>query len=179
MSDTANNRSPEDDHRILEARARALAQPVLPEIPGEADAFVLFRLAFETYGIESRYVREVIPLKALTLLPGVPDFVAGLVNVRGQVLSVINLRQYLALPGSGISDLNTILVLCHEGMEFGVLADAILETAIPSGVRQGPLLTMSASGSEYLQAITDDGVILLDGLKLLTDRRVVVDQGVE
>ncbi|GBG13055.1 purine-binding chemotaxis protein CheW [Novimethylophilus kurashikiensis] len=168
----------ERNQRILEQRARALAQPLTHQDETPAVLYLMFRLAFETFGIESRFVREVVPLKALTPLPCVPAFVAGLMNVRGQVLSVIDLRQYLGLPEGGLSDLNKVIVLSHDEMEFGVLADAVLETDAAREL-QPPLAAPSGLRQEYFLGITRDGVLLLDGQKLLCDGRIVVNQGME
>jgi purine-binding chemotaxis protein CheW len=169
---------PVRDKRILEERARTLAQTTAFQAEMPEALHLMFRLAFETFGIESRFVREVVPLKALTPLPGVPAFVAGLMNVRGQVLSVIDLRQYLGLPGGGLSDLNKVIVLSHDGMEFGVLADAVLDTDT-AGDTQPPLTASPSQRNEYFQGITRNGVLLLDGLKLLGDGRIVVNLGME
>lgn len=124
----ASHDDPTAEHAaILESRARALAQVAADENDMETAEVVLFRLAHEIYGIETANVREVYPLKDLTPLPCVPDFVAGIVNVRGQVLSVIDLKRFFELPQQGMTDLNKVIVLADNVMEFGVLADAIIE----------------------------------------------------
>ena len=80
---------------ILKARAKALAlEPEREKRKGEYLEVVEFLLAYETYAIETAYVREVYPLKELTVLPCTPPFVLGIINVRGQILSVIDIKKF-------------------------------------------------------------------------------------
>ncbi|MBI2998359.1 MAG: chemotaxis protein CheW, partial [Deltaproteobacteria bacterium] len=87
---------------------------------------VEFFLASEKYGVESSYVREIYPLKELTPVPCTPSFVLGIINVRGQILSVIDIKKFFDLPEKGLTDLNKVLILRNDRMEFGILADAVL-----------------------------------------------------
>lgn len=87
-----------------------------------------FRLASETYGIESAFVREVYPLKDFTPLPGAPPFVLGIINVRGQILSVVDLKKFFNLPQKGLGELNKVIIIRNEQLEFGILADVMLGT---------------------------------------------------
>jgi len=89
-----------DDHAlrdktraILKARADALARMSDDEGSRAQDTLevVAFLLGQEKYGVETHYVREVCPMNELTLLPGAPSFVLGIVNLRGRVLSVIDI----------------------------------------------------------------------------------------
>ena len=84
-----------------------------------------FLLAHERYGFETRHVREVCRLNTLTTIPGTPPFVRGIINLRGEILSVIDIRKFFELPDKGLSDLNRVIILNSRTMEFGVLADSI------------------------------------------------------
>lgn len=168
----------EESIAILHARARDLAQAPPLENEGEQVEILLFRLAYETYGIETRFVREVYPMKELTPLPGVPAFVAGIVNVRGQVLSVIDLKQFFELP-QGLSDLNKVIILSNGDMEFGILADAIVEVRniVRSEIQLG-LPTLTGIREQYLKGVTAELFIVLDAIKLLRDSKIVVHEEV-
>src|SRR5687768_2140813 len=88
-----------DAKQILRARAQALARPARHVPLAEASLEVLeFRLAQERYALETRYVREVYPLKDLTRLPCTPPFVLGIVNVRGRITPVIDIKKFFDLP---------------------------------------------------------------------------------
>ncbi|MGA9131499.1 MAG: chemotaxis protein CheW, partial [Candidatus Sulfotelmatobacter sp.] len=92
---------------ILKERAKALARESNESTRvREILEVVTFMLGQEKYGIELRYVREVFPMNELTLLPGTPPFVLGIVNVRGQVLSVIDIRKLFDLPHRGVGELD-------------------------------------------------------------------------
>jgi purine-binding chemotaxis protein CheW len=168
----------EERSSILKERARILARKGERErTAGEFLDVVGFRLASETYAVEGAFVREVHPLKDITPLPAMPPFVLGIVNLRGQILSVVDLRIFFDLPVSGLGDLNKIIVIRDERMEFGVLADSIIGArSIPRAVIQPPLPTLAGIGMEYLMGITVEGLVILDAERILGDERIVVDQ---
>lgn len=171
--------SPETWQSILHERARLLAQP--PEQAADADTIevVTLLLAYETYAIETAYVREVYPLKDLTPLPCTPAFVAGIVNVRGQVLSVIDLRKLFELPIQGLTDLNKVVIVSDGDMEFGILADAILDVRnIPQHELQPGLPTLTGVREDYLKGIAAERLAVLDAEKLLHDAKLVVHEEV-
>jgi purine-binding chemotaxis protein CheW len=170
--------SPEETRAILKKRARVLA-----EEPGEIaskDNFmemVVFRLSQEIYGLESIFVREVYPLKDLTALPGMPSFVLGIINVRGKILSIIDLKKFFNLPDKGLGDLNKIIIIHNELMEFGILADIILGTrSIPLNAIQATPPMVTGIGTEYLKGLTRESVIVLDGEKILNDEKMIVNE---
>jgi purine-binding chemotaxis protein CheW len=171
----------QESRAILRRRARALAQKraqvglgkVLLEI-------VEFSLASETYGFEAAFVREVYPLKAFTPLPNVPPFVLGIVNVRGQILSILDLRRFFDMPDRGLGQLNKLLILRNEHTELGILADDILGArSIEVEGLQGAPPTVSGIGAQYLRGVTDERVILLDAGRLLSDKQIIVHQAAE
>src|SRR5688500_5335816 len=80
----------DEKRMVLRTRAKALARRVEEKTRAEREYEVLeFLLAYERYAIETRYIREVYPLKDLTPVPCTPALVLGVINVRGQILSVI------------------------------------------------------------------------------------------
>ena len=173
--------SPEEQRSILKSRARALAQePKQAHAAGDFLEVTEFRLASETYAIESAFVREVYPLKDFTPLPGAPPFVLGIVNVRGQILSVVDLKKFFNLPDKGIGELNKVIIIRDDRMEFGILADAVLGmVSIWLEAIQPPLPSEAGIGAEFLKGVTGERVILLDAVKILGDERIVVHEDVE
>ncbi|MBT4501462.1 MAG: purine-binding chemotaxis protein CheW [Gemmatimonadetes bacterium] len=172
--------SPEERRNVLKNRARALARP--PEIEN-VEAYlevVEFGLAGETYAVESIYVRDVHPLKELTPLPCTPPFVLGIVNLRGQILSVVDLKKFFDLPEKGLSDLDRVIVLRAGEMEFGVLADSIGGARrIRMSELQGSLPTLTDVREEYLKGVTGERTVVLDAGKLLADTDIIVHEEVE
>jgi len=172
---------PEEQQRILQARAQAQAQDLEPERQaGEYLEVLEFVLASENYALEISEIREVYPLKELTPLPCTPPFVLGIINVRGEILPVLDLKQFFDLPNKGLSDLNKVIILRRGGLEVGLLADVI------TGVRslavselQAPLPTLAGSSADYLKGVTKEALIVLDAAKILMDERIILHQEVE
>ncbi len=164
------------DATILKARAMALARPIAREVRAEGRLDVVeFLLAHERYAIESRFVAEVFPFGDLAPLPGTPAFVVGIVNFRGRVLSVLDLKVFFQLPVKGLNDRNRAIVLRSERMEFGILIDALNCTRrIAPDSLQEALPTLSGIREKYLKGVTADAVVVLDGGKLLADAALVV-----
>ena len=169
---------PEETLRILKARARALArQSSAAQEPQEILEVIEFVLAYETYAVESRFVREIHQLKDLTPLPCAPAHVLGIVNVRGRILSVIDLKRFFELPEKGLTDLNKVVILQSESMEFGILADLIVGTRmISEGEIQASLPTLIGIREQYLKGVSAERSVILDAEKLLSDSRIVVHE---
>jgi purine-binding chemotaxis protein CheW len=169
----------EETGRILKARAHALAQDAAAENEAEHVEVVEFLLAHETYAVESRYVREVFPLENLTPLPCTPAFVLGIVNLRGEILSVIDIKKFFDLPEKGLTDLNRIIVLQCGDMVFGILADAITGVRLlPVSDIQPSLPTLTGIREDYLKGVTPGRTVILDAQRLLADEGIVVQEHV-
>lgn len=167
--------------QVLKARARELARDGEKEkTAGETIEVVEFLLAYEKYGIESSYVREIYPLRELTPVPCTPPFVLGIINVRGQIVSVIDLKKFFDLPERGLTDMNKVIIVHNDKMEFGILADSIL------GVRpilreeiQPSLPTLTGIREEYLQGVTKEPLVVLDAARILSAKNLVVHEEIE
>ena len=173
-------RSAEDKRKILRERAKALARKPEEKTSAQEQVEVVeFLLAHERYAIESSYVREVYPLKDLTPLPCTPAFVLGIINVRGQILSIIDLKKFFDLPEKGLTDLNKVIVVHREGMAFGILADVILgvRRIAPQDI-QPSLPTLTGIRAEYLRGVTKDRLVFLNVERILLDKNIVVQEEV-
>jgi len=175
------NPPPEKTAEILHTRARELAQePTMEEPETGSLEIVEFLLAYERYGMETAFVREVYPLRELAPLPGTPAFVLGIINVRGRMLSVLDLKKFFGLPEKGLTDLNKVIVARSPAMEIGILADTILGVKkIQRKSIQPPLPTLVGIREQYLRGITGDHGIILDAGKLLSDKKLVVHEEID
>ena len=173
--------SPKEKRSILKARAQALALERKDETDKQDLIEIIeFSLAAETYGIETAFVREVYPLKDYTTLPGVPAFVLGIINVRGEIVSVIDLKKFFNLPEKGLGELNKVIIIKNEQMEFGILADIIhgVNSVSPDAI-QTSLSSISDIGSEYLKGVTKEHLIILDAKKILEDEKIIINQKIK
>jgi purine-binding chemotaxis protein CheW len=170
-----------DAKEILRARARALARP--PEHPPVAETLLEvleFRLAQEHYALENRYVAEVCPLRELTPLPCTPPFVLGIVNVRGRILPVFDLKKFFDLPEKGLTDLHRIILVRGNDLELGVLADVIVGVrSIPADSLQPSLPTLTGIRADYLKGVTAGRLVVLDLARILSDPKIIVHEEVE
>jgi purine-binding chemotaxis protein CheW len=173
--------TPEEKRTILRARAKSLAQE--PERKGEAEEYIevlAFLLAHETYAIETVSIREVYPLTELTPLPCTPDYIFGIINIRGQILTIIDMKKFFDLPEKGITNLNRVIVVRKDAMEVGILADEIIGIRnIPASGIHPPLPAMTGIQAGYLSGVTGEGLILLDMERFLTDKQLIVHEEVE
>ncbi len=168
---------PEELTKILKARADVLARE--PEEAEDRDftEIVEFQLASEVYGIESRYVSEVYPVRDYTPLPGAPPFVFGLVNVRGRIISVVDIKKFFDMPDRGLSELNKVIIIRDDAMEFAILADSIVGVRVlRTDEIESPLPTLTGIRAEFLIGVTAQGLVILDGRKLLTDKHIIVHE---
>lgn len=165
--------------KTLKARARALAQPPAQEPDTDTLEIVEFMLAHERYGVETALVGEIVPLRALTPVPCTPAFVLGIVNLRGEIVSVLDIKTFFELPDKGLTDRDKIIVLQCESMRFGVLADSILGVRrIAQAAIQPSLPTLTGIRAQYLKGVTSERTIILDAHKLLEDEQIVVHEQV-
>lgn len=166
---------------VLRARAKALArEPESRQATAAALDVIEFGLAHERYAIEAAYVREVHPLEDLTPLPGTPPFLAGIVNVRGRILAVIDLKRFFDLPSPGITDAHKIILVYTAEMELGILADTVLGMrSIPQDTIQPSLPTLTGLREEYLKGVTAEQLVILDAARILADGKIVVHDEVE
>jgi len=173
-----NTLSPEVKRSIFKERADAIrTEKVKINEAKDYLKIVEFSLASETYGIESEYVREIYPLKYFRTIPGVPSFVLGIINVRGQIVSVIDFKKFFGLPEKGIGELNKVIIIHNEQMEFGILADLIHgANSVPIDKIQTSPFSISQINAGYLKGVTDNNIIILDAEKILGDANIIVHQ---
>lgn len=166
---------------ILRTRANALAhEPEKEKTRGEQIEVVEFLLADERYGIESSFVREVYPLREFTPIPGTPPFVLGIINLRGEIISVVDIKKFFDLPEKGITDLNKVIVLKTATMEFGILADAVPGARLISVEELQPApSTFTGVREQYLRGITSERMAILDSAKLLSDSKLIIQEEIE
>lgn len=171
------DRDPEETRRILEARAQAAARP--PIQPDDADRLdiLAFSLAGESYGVATCHVREVCQLEDLAAVPCTPPFIAGVMNLRGRILAVVDLRKLFDLPARGLTELNRVIVLKGGSDELGLLSDSIdgVCWVAPSEL-EGSLPTLTGIRERFLTGVTGQMLAVLDGGRLLADAGLKVNE---
>ena len=171
--------SPEQARAIMDERARALARiPARPPAAAEVLEVVTFVLGDEVYALETRLVRRVMPSTPPTPIPGATGLLSGLINIRGELLPVFDLRGLLGASARAATERSRIFVLGGERDDLGILVDearGVLTLRLDQVLDPAP--SSAAAGRHHLRGVTADALILIDGDSLLRDPRLVIDQG--
>lgn len=166
--------TPEQKTRKLKERAKTIAkQSEQSEDNGAYLEIVEFFLSKEKYALELKHIREVYAVKEITLLPFAP-FVLGIINLRGQILSIIDLKELYELSAGGCTENQKAIILSSDTMEFGILTDGIVGVSkIPVNLIQPRISTLKDSRSEHIKGITRERTVVLDGEKILSDKKIL------
>ncbi|OAJ35435.1 chemotaxis protein CheW [Piscirickettsia salmonis] len=158
MSDSASEKDPFDG-------AKEDKDPVLQ--------WVTFRLAEETYGINVMQVQEVLRHTEIAPVPGAPGYVIGIINLRGNVVTVIDTRKRFGLESQETTDNTRIVIIEAEKQVIGILVDSVAEVVY---LRASEIETAPSVGNEesarFIQGVSnreDELLILVDLNKLLSD----------
>jgi len=157
----------------MEAQTRAAIQE---------EQLIVFRLGSEAYGVDIGQVQGIERIQRITTVPHAPNFVEGVINLRGQVTPVIALRSRFGLEPAEATKETRIVVVRMEEMWVGLVVDAVNGVQrIASDQVEPPSELVTSVESEYLRGIAkvaDDLLILLDLQKVLTLKEVASLDGV-
>ncbi len=135
--------------------------------------WVTFKLADETYGINVMQVQEVLRISEIAPVPGAPHYVLGIINLRGNVVTVIDTRIRLGLPTAEVTDSTRIVIIETARHVVGILVDCVAEVVdvATSEVESAPNVGSDESAN-YIHGVAsrdNELLILVDLNKLLTD----------
>ncbi|HEY9714450.1 MAG TPA: chemotaxis protein CheW [Chroococcales cyanobacterium] len=166
--------SEDENRRILAERALRLAQ-----VPGEnrEDQLVqvtIFDMGNQKYGIESRFVLEILKQPNLTKLPTGNELIAGVVNFRGEVILVVDLRARLGLHPAALASRPWLLVLGEHEAEMAMVIESFDRVALidPDLIRSSLELmpeTTKPANYRWLKGVTPESLVILDPQSLLAD----------
>lgn len=156
----------------LRQRAQHYAEPVKDQetVPEDARSVLAFELGQERYAIDVKFVRGIRSLGAIAHIPGSPNFYQGVINVRGQIITVVDLRNFFQIPSIDDRDAPNEVVLVHAGkLEMALLAHHVM------GVDSIPLSAIKpVEHMPYALGLTSEKTILLDVAQLFQDERLIV-----
>lgn len=180
MSDVAPADAVDADgvRRILEERARQLARSSDDDADTETAGLIVLAIGDERYGADMVAVQEIEPLQRLTPLPGTPAHWAGVVNLRGDMYPVLDLRRYLGLSGT-VADDPKVALVCDDGLSIGLMVDDVEEVRhVPVGDISPPVAHGGAR-AEVVRGVTSDMLSVLDLHALVCDQSLVVEDGAD
>lgn len=135
----------------------------------------------EKYAIEIQYLNEVHSVKSVTKLPCTPSFIIGIINFRGKILSVIDIRNFLGFTTkrTEYDNVKKVIVVKVNELEVGIAADSILAcNVIPLCEVQKNVLTIMDFKSGYFKGITKEGSIVLNIKNIMLDEKIIIDEEV-
>lgn len=157
------------EHRI---RHHGIAQQKSVALPKE-EHLVIFSLDNEHYGVDISEVWEINTMLDITRIPQAPDFIEGVINLRGQIVPVMDLRKRLGLPARTYGRTTRIMVIQTIGNRLGLIVDSVREVVkIPQDVIEPPSQLTTLIEDSYLRGIAkQEGylIILLDVHRLLNE----------
>ena len=143
--------------------------------------WVTFRLENETYGINVMQVQEVLRYSEIAPVPGAPSYVLGIINLRGNVVTVIDTRLRFGLATSETTDQTRIVIIEAENQVVGILVDAVAEVVY---LRQSEIETTPNVGNDesakFIQGVchkNDELLILVDLEKMMSEEEWSEIQG--
>ncbi|NLW06859.1 MAG: chemotaxis protein CheW [Clostridia bacterium] len=125
---------------------------------------VVFQLAGETYGIDINHVQEIIRMQNITEIPGTSTFIEGVINLRGRIIPVIDLRKRFNLPLADNTQNTRIIVVEMGQMTVGMVVDSVSEVLrLPTASIEPPPPMICGIDVAYLQGVgkQDDRLIIL------------------
>ena len=135
---------------------------------------VTFKLGPEEFGVDILKVQEIIRMMPITKVPNAPQFVEGVINLRGKVIPVIDMRKRFGMAGCRRDNNTRIMVMDLQGQVVGFVVDAVSEVLrIPESTVEAPPAVVAGIGSEYMRGVGklhDRLLILLDLDRLLTEQ---------
>ncbi len=136
-----------------------------------SNRYLTFRLAEEYYGIEIRYVTEIVGVHKITIVPDMPEFVKGVINLRGQVIPVIDVRLRFQMPEREYDERTCVIVVNMDELFVGLIVDTVCEVReIPEENVSAPPRLSHSEKSRYVMGmgrVGDEVRVLLDVGKLL------------
>ncbi|WP_040949870.1 chemotaxis protein CheW [Gorillibacterium massiliense] len=137
--------------------------------------FLTFSMGNEQYGIEIRHITEIIGIQPITEVPELPEYIKGIVNLRGKIIPVMDVRLRFKKPFRDYNDRTCIIVVDIEDISIGLIVDRVSEVLV---IREEQIVDppdMNKGGQRFIKGIgtvANDVLLLLDCGKLLSDNEI-------
>ncbi|MGH9341629.1 MAG: chemotaxis protein CheW [Acidobacteriota bacterium] len=134
---------------------------------------VVFRLADEEYGASVQQVKEVIVLPEVTPMPRIPEDIRGVINLRGQIIAVVDLSRRLGVIHGSVSEPEHVIIVELDKFTVGMIVDEVPEVIKLSeeNIEQSPYLIQHSVDREYIVGVAKTGqrlIVVLDLLRVLS-----------
>ncbi len=174
-------RASAEERRVFQERAASLVSGQSRALAAERMSIGVFSLGRELFGAPLHLVQEFTDLKNPTIVPCTPDHIAGLMNLRGEILTVVDLRRFLGLPASARTRGDKVIVVRERELYAGVLADElhdIIEVRLADLLDPPPAPPGAGGFVQGACAFGDRLISILRLSELLQDERLRVQEEV-
>jgi purine-binding chemotaxis protein CheW len=148
----------------------------LEEEDTQKDRYLTFQIGSECYGIEIKYVTEIIGLQAITEIPELPEYVRGIINLRGKIIPVMDVRLRFKKEALTYNDRTCVIVIEVREISIGLIVDQVAEVlTIPEEDIVDPPQVNKGGNNRYIRKIGKAGgavKLLLDCERLLTEHEL-------
>lgn len=137
--------------------------------------YLTFSLGNEFYGIEIKYVTEIIGLQPITEIPELPGYIKGIINLRGKIIPVMDVRLRFQKPFREYNDRTCVIVIDIQNIAIGLIVDRVAEVMNISDGEISSVPNISKGGNRYIKGIGKVGnevKLILDSDRLLNDTEV-------
>ncbi len=137
--------------------------------------YLTFSLGNEFYGIEIKYVTEIIGIQPITEIPELPDHIKGIINLRGKIIPVMDVRLRFKKPSMEYNDRTCVIVVDIKDVSVGLIVDSVSEVLSIEEEEIVPPPDIKKGGNKYIKAIGkvgDEIKLILDCDKLLNDDEI-------
>lgn len=152
--------------KILEEIGKRKSQQEIVDVDEERVKLVVFKLLDGFYAFYGVDVKEILPVGKIQYVPGSPTFILGVINVRGDIESVLDTNSFLGLPDQTQSNQNRIIIAAKDGMRSGLMAGSVEDVLdIPVSAVKKPISTLNDNIKNFVAGETDyngNNVTLLD-----------------
>ncbi|PKM49555.1 MAG: chemotaxis protein CheW [Firmicutes bacterium HGW-Firmicutes-7] len=137
--------------------------------------FLTFALGNESYGIEILYVTEIVGIQPITEVPELPEYIKGIINLRGKIIPVMDVRLRFKKSPFDYNDRTCIIVVDIQEISIGMIVDTVAEVLSIPEQEIVPPPDINKSGKKYIKGIGKTGsdvTLILDCEKLLDEEEV-------
>jgi purine-binding chemotaxis protein CheW len=137
--------------------------------------FLTFSLGEEFYGIDIMYVTEIVGIQPITVVPEMPNFIKGIINLRGKIIPVMDARLKFKKPPQAYNDRTCIIVIDVSDISIGIIVDAVSEVLNISDENIVPPPSLNTGGRKYIKSVGKSGdnvTLILDCDKLLDEEEI-------
>lgn len=157
-----------------------MSEAVIQEIEEDVEdtqrgRFLTFILGEESYGIDIKYVTEIIGLQPVTEVPEMPDYIRGIINLRGKIIPVMDVRLRFKKPFKEYNDRTCVIVIDIGDISIGLIVDSVSEVLTIPDEEIVPPPEINKTGNKYIRGIGKVGSevkLLLDCNKLLNEEEI-------